>query len=339
MKIFLILSFITLWSLDLSTCNSPKSKSIQNEKSDYRFLAKEEAQKEILDDDTEFFFDKLSTLEMEIQMRDSTKLSRDERLNQFLKFLPKEVMEWSIDEKQWMQVAMDSALNHVNYLNKNLITEEIQLIKINTNHYGPSVFYTRENIILIPKNVLRANNFNQLYSVMLHEIAHIISRSNPALKKAMYAEIGFVPIGKKITYPEPLKNRILINPDGINDDYMIRLNHEGKSVSAVPAIVSNFTSYRPSVSSFFSYIKFDLYLLEGNKVIADENGFSTLDKNMMTSFFNQIKDNTQYIIHPDEIIADNFMLLIKARQSKDYSQFTTEGKNLILNLQGILENH
>jgi hypothetical protein len=53
-------------------------------------------------------------------------------------------------------------------------------------------------------------------------------------------------------------------------------------------------------------------------------------------FFTKIKDNTQYIIHPDEIMADNFMFAVLAFSNDDYNRFSGTGKVLIKELLTIL---
>jgi hypothetical protein len=66
-------------------------------------------------------------------------------------------------------------------------------------------------------------------------------------------------------------------------------------------------------------------------------GKTTLPVTTTPVFFTKIKDNTRYIIHPEEIIADNFMLAVLAKDKKDYKKFSTEGKKLIESLTTIVE--
>lgn len=73
------------------------------------------------------------------------------------------------------------------------------------------------------------------------------------------------------------------------------------------------------------------------KVMSDENGNSTISQELMADFFRQIKDNTNYIIHPDEIMADNFMFAILSMESPDYlTRFSKEGNTLIEEIKTIL---
>ena len=49
------------------------------------------------------------------------------------------------------------------------------------------------------------------------------------------------------------------------------------------------------------------------KVISDENGLSIIDFKKQTDFFEQITDNSNYIIHPDELMADNFVIAVQSQ--------------------------
>ena len=55
-------------------------------------------------------------------------------------------------------------------------------------------------------------------------------------------------------------------------------------------------------------------------------------------FQRQIKDNTSYIIHPDEVLADNFSFLMQDRNGQKISmRFSEEGKKLLTDLEGVLK--
>ena len=59
--------------------------------------------------------------------------------------------------------------------------------------------------------------------------------------------------------------------------------------------------------------------------------------NNIPDFFAQITDNTGYIIHPDEIVADNFMYIMM-REKKDglNRTFSEKGVELLKDMKKIL---
>jgi len=257
--------------------------------------------------------------------------------------LKEDVVSFSEEEKALMTQVMDSALWLVDYAFPNLEFPSIDLVKTTANHYGPSVYYTRENAIVIPYNELRNDNVEGLISVMLHEISHIVSRYHPSFKDDMYGLIGFKPMDKQLIYPQEILDIILKNPDGLNDRYYLELTSNDKTIKAVPIIVSNKSSVSEKKTGFMSYIKFDLYVIEesekGYSILCNDLGYSTISPEFMGSFFEQIKDNTQYIIHPDEIIADNFLYLVKASRDNNFERFSADGKMLLNDIGKILSSY
>ena len=134
-----------------------------------------------------------------------------------------------------------------------------------------------------------------------------------------------------------LETKLLTNPDGVSYQYVMKLD----SIFAIPLITSKFKSFRTSSPMFFDYLNFDLYKIkdEGSHYIAltDENGNTTISLDETPIFFTKIKDNTQYIIHPDEIMADNFMLALQALDKNEFGKFSKEGKKLIEQVLVILQ--
>ena len=54
-------------------------------------------------------------------------------------------------------------------------------------------------------------------------------------------------------------------------------------------------------------------------------------------FYEQIGKNTQYIIHPDEVLADNFIIMCMAKEDKGtLDKLGEEGKKLVSDLEKIM---
>jgi hypothetical protein len=180
--------------------------------------------------------------------------------------------------------------------------------------------------------------------IMLHEIFHILSRYNDDFRDKMYALIGFEKFEESLVLPKYVQDRLLTNPDGARRDYAINLkNDKGEIQRALPLILTKRERYDESMPSFFSYLNFDLFPLikiAKNQVTLglNQKGESSLSLEHNADFFKLIKDNTQYIIHPDEILADNFMMAIIAHRDNDYSGFSDGGKKLLMDVIDILKS-
>ena len=299
----------------------------------------------IIIDEKEKFFSKITPLEMSIQMKVTEPLTdRLKILADYKVFLQNDVEDFSEEEQEYVEDVLREAYDLCNQVDTDIFPPQIRLIKTKGQHYGNSVYYTREDVIVIPENELQDRNRSGFLQVMLHEIFHIYSRYNDKKRYEMYELIGFEPLDVRPILPQVLQNRIIINPDGIDINYKMKLKTEnGDSIEVMPIIVSARDAYSAEFPAFFDYVKFDLYELKYNQnnsytVLTDEEGFSTLDLRELPDFFDQIEDNTQYIIHPDEILADNFAIVIlAAKKGGKFEGYSEEGTVLLEELKEILQ--
>ena len=344
-KIGLLLSISLLFIDCKSSKNDGATTEDQTSQEYLVFLDKEAAEKQINKDATDGFFEFLTIADMSIQLKkpdmpQSVEASR----SLYQDMLRSEMQNFSGEEKVFINVVFASAQSALEKINSKLMPDRIELIKTKTNHYGPDVYYTREDAIILPDNIFMEPSVEEQMPIMLHEIFHILSRYNKSFRDEMYALIGFSEFEEELILPREIAERVLTNPDGARRDYAIKLKDEnGVEQSALPLILSTKKRYDPGMSSFFGYLSFDLFPLikvTRNQVTLGLNkkGESTLSVGHNVDFFNQIKDNTQYIIHPDEIMADNFMMAVIANRDNSFEGFSEEGKKLLMDVIEILKN-
>ncbi len=298
-------------------------------------------------DNKEGFFEKVGITDMLIQMKRpyEDSLNRENLLVEYKAFLKTEVLDFTEEEAAFCREIFGEIYPQVQALHPNVFPKDLQLIKLKGNHYGAGAFYTREQAILIPQGVLEDPDRAFFYETMLHEIFHIYSRYHPEKRNALYELIGFkkLDIPNGLSMDPALKNRILINPDGIDLAYAIELEEDGKPLFAVPILAANSLGYEKNKPEFFDYLAFNLYPIQPPysrtiKVLSQNDGSSRLDLKKVKGFYEQIQKNTDYIIHPDEILADNFIFLIQAKaDARTLGQFTEEGIELIEEMGKIIE--
>ncbi len=306
------------------------------DKTFYHFVDSVSASKMIVDADVDGFFEQISEADISIQMKNPDGFeSIEDARNKYKDFLRTQVSDFSETERAYMDEVFEKVQSLLKELNDDLIIPKISLVKIKLDHYGPDVYYTRGNCIMIPSNSLKRTDTKGQTNVMLHEIWHILSRNNVQLREDAYKLIGFEKHGVDLELPEPLSSRVLTNPDGTSMDYAIDL---GDGIKAVPLIVSTQKIYNPNIRQFFNYLRFDLYEISDNQMLkVTPEGKTTIPAENNAKFFKMIKDNTQYIIHPDEILADNFMLAINANSSGELEKYSPEGRKLLEDLTKILK--
>jgi len=335
-------SAILLWilcMLFLVSCRSNKvqSDNIASENTVVTYLDSLSASKAIVEGDEDGFFDKISIIDIAIQLKSEKEYaSREEALVEYKSYLRTEVMNWTDSEKILLNGIFDSIKMQIQRVNPSLMPDDIRLVKIRTNHY------TRGKNIMIPENALyRQAAREMLEPVMIHETFHIISRYDKPLREKIYALIGFFPHLKTLDIPKTITDMWLTNPDGISTDYYIQLTDGESSTKAIPLILSNKANFTLVNPSFFSYLQFDLFELDEStgKLLHGDNLVTTLTDGMMPGFFEQIKDNTQYIIHPDEIAADNFIYAITRSNITDSKMFSEEGADLVERLYWVLQEN
>lgn len=309
----------------------------------FEILDSVQASKAIITDDKDGFFENITPLDMSIQMKFSLNgtESRDVLLESYRSFLQTEVVDFSEDEKTFLKKVMLRAMNLCNSMSANLVPGPVRLIKTRGNHYGDGAFYTREKCIVIPDSDLDHLNEDKFLAILLHELSHIINRYTPELRDQLYHTIGFEKIisnEEQLMIPEPLKSHLLSNPDGLQMQYAIRLaKPDGTLFWALPLIHCPYDHYSADVNLFFGHLKFELFELDQKangrfEVVTNQEGQSTLHIQEFQDFFEKIGDNTQYIIHPDEIIAENFyMMILATNKTAGFSMdhFSDRGKKLI----------
>ena len=299
-------------------------------------------------DRVEQFFEKITPLDMSLQMKQNFPAGtpRESILQQYHQFLNEEVMPFSkADEALLIRVFADIK-KWCDLIAPDLFPKGIQLIKTRGRHYGNGTYYTREKNIIIPADVLQSPNERTVREVLIHEVFHVYARLNPQKRAALYQLIGFRPLNGELELPSAIASRRLLNPDGINIAYAIQLAQApGDTLSAVPIIIANAPVYLPERQTYFEYIGFNLYPVEKQSdghylAVTTPEGISPLRVNEQGDFFKQITDNTMYIIHPDEILADDFKYLVLAQSGEEVYQltrFSQEGQALLKQIEVVLK--
>lgn len=238
------------------------------------------------------------------------KTDRDVTEKEYLAFVAKNVLEWTPDEKDAVQSAFNSLAAKLNELNLPF-PKAILFIKTTGDEEGHAE-YTRANAIILPLNALAASNRSSLQGTIAHELFHVLSRNAPDLRDRAYAAIGFQSCGE-IPFPPTLVARKITNPDAPKNDHCIRVESGQTSIWVVPILFSKSEHYNPATGGeFFEYLDFKFLAVQkpDSHATYDPSRVTLLDVSQIQGFFEQVGRNTDYIIHPEEILADNFKFLL-----------------------------
>jgi hypothetical protein len=245
------------------------------------------------------------------------KTDRDVSEDDYLAFVAENILSWTDAEKDRITTAFQGIDAKLTALSLPF-PSRVLFIKTTGNEEGNAA-YTRANAIVFPKRELDSP-VAKLQKTICHELFHILSRENPELCEKLYAVIGFEKCDE-VALPAELNSQKITNPDAPRNDHCIRVQVDGEACWAVPVLFSSRRKYDVQQGGeFFSYLQFRLLLVQRN-----ENSKTTqpIDENekprfmearQVTGFFEQVGRNTQYIIHPEEILADNFALFVLQEQ-------------------------
>jgi len=250
------------------------------------------------------FIQRLSPFDRAARMKTDKPVSEEE----FLRFVKANAAAWSELEQAKLEAAI-SALRPALESLPLTFPKKISFIKT-TGAEEAGAFYTRDTAIMMPAKPTDTADGELLKKTIAHELFHILSRSNLELREKLYALIGFSNCGE-IEFPDELKPRKITNPDAPRNDHAIRVQANGTEVSIVPILFSSAPNYDPvRDGEFFNYLQLGFLIVSKNPGTPAD----LLTPQQVSGFFEQVGRNTDYIIHPEEILAENFALLMIGRR-------------------------
>jgi hypothetical protein len=240
---------------------------------------------------------------------DSRMQKQNSKKEELLDFISKQAKEWSLDEKKKILSIFESIDKQILKQKFRIaFPDEIYFVKTTANEEGGAGGYTRANYVVLKEDILSRPK-GELTQTIVHELFHILTRANPDFRREMYRIIGFK-LMNQIDYPDGLKSYRITNPDAPQTDSYIQLKVNGKTVECMMILYSN-KDY--DGGDFFKYLNVGFLSLTGNmdkSIVLVDNKPVIYNFEQVTGFFEQVGKNTQYIIHPEEILADNFAFAI-----------------------------
>jgi hypothetical protein len=256
------------------------------------------------------YIQQLSPFDRQVRLRTDRPVSEEE----FLGFTAGHVRPWTNDEIARISPLLDDLAKKLRPW-KLPLPPEILLVKTSGEEEGRAA-YCRGNAIVLPQNMVDQQP-SRLPRILPHEVFHVLSSHNPELRQKLYSTIGFYPTGD-VRLPDALNARKITNPDAPLNNYAIATDSSSGRLEWLPILVSKSERYDAARGgTLFDYLEFRLMQLErdGNAWRpALRNGQPILvDPASVPGYAAQIGDNTKYIIHPEEILADNFVFLLDGR--------------------------
>ncbi len=272
------------------------------------------------------FIASLSPFDRQVRVKSDKEVSEED----LLRSIEKQVVAWGDEEVERLSPIVAAVRKKLQPFKVDL-PPTVLLVKT-TGREESGAAYCRGNAIVLPRNMVGRTE-KSLERILTHELFHILSSHNKKLRDRLYAIVGFVP-SAEIQLPESLRARKITNPDAPVCEHYIEVKHWGSTVKAAPILFSSRERYDASRGgSLFQYLTFRLMVVDqdGDKWLpAEENGEPVLLEARNTpTFFEKIGRNTSYIIHPEEVLAENFVLMVDNKTDIPTPRIPKEMKRLL----------
>jgi hypothetical protein len=271
-----------------------------------RFAATGEGQQILTADDA--FTASLSRFDLQCRL----KTDREVTLADWRAFVGQQVRPWNEADTKLVRESLERLAERLKTFRLPL-PPVVQFVRTTGEEEGNAA-YTRGTAVVLPTKVIRYSS-EQMDRLLAHELFHVLSRHDGAVRSRLYGIIGFE-LCEPITLPPSFAPRRIANPDAPLINCITTLTAaNGKTVTAAPVLYSSTARYdAKSGKSLFQSLLFRLLLVEERggryEPVLTRGQPVVLDPKKEPAFLEKIGQNTNYIIHPDEILADNFVHLV-----------------------------
>lgn len=195
------------------------------------------------------------------------------------------------------------------------LPDEIVVIKTTgDDEFGAP--YTRRNAIIIPAGFITNNVGIELF-LLAHELFHVLSRHQPSARDAFYGVLGFTP-ASGVENPPSLESGRLTNPDAYTLDHAIVVD-DGLSERSVMPLYHwpDDLASALAAPNFLAALDYFLLVVEqdgdGSWAPVESDGGVVLLNPASTDYAARLGGNTTYIVHPEEVMAENFEIVVRKR--------------------------
>ena len=281
MKKYLGLLIVAVIAIMLVSCESTFT---------YKIADQKEAQKCYVSN--EEYFNGFSDYDIEYRIKSGT-------IDDVKAFGELQMRDFTDDEKKALEETL--ADMEKKFKEVKLPSLDITLIKSTQEEECGSGAYTHGTQIYLGQDLmdlLKSDNKEESdygKCILWHEVFHCLTRNNPKFRKDMYSIIHFT-VGKEYKIPASVREKYISNPDVEHHNSHATFKINGKDTECFTALIA--TQSPKECDSFFECMTAVLVPTDGS------------DKYYMPdeaeNFWEVFGENTDYVIDPEECMADNF---------------------------------
>ncbi len=262
----------------------------------FRFASKTDGIKLKLEN--EAYFNSLTQQNLNYRMKQENTTAE-----QFRKFAGEQILDFSTSQKALLFEVVSEIQREINKNGYELpLKDELIFIKTTAkDEIGAAGYTLKNNQIYLSNSFISNSGKNFIKRVVVHELFHCLSRSDPKFRKDMYKFIGFSIADKEPEFPAEIKDMLAANPDVEKYDSYATFTINGKKRACYLIWLIN----KP-----FSTPADDFQLRSSSVLVPVDNLTETYNLSDASDFWEVVGKNTDYVIAAEECIADNFSFAI-----------------------------
>lgn len=219
-------------------------------------------------------------------------------------------LEWNGAERRAWQASLDRLGPRLAAWSA-LLPHRVLLVRVRGS-VEDGIPHTRGNAIVLPVGIGRGRAEWRDF-ILAHEIFHILSRAQAARHDSLYALIGFRPC--RFALPAELRARRITNPDAPEERHYVQLG--GERGAYVPLQLARpVEAPPPALAESLQFLLLGVDVADGTCTARRRRGrgrWELVAPSALPALFAVIGPNTDYLAHPEELMADNFALLLTRR--------------------------
>ncbi len=298
--LFLILLLTMI--LPLASCQiAPQSNGGKDDfKLNYRIADKTEGTELLMSNDA--YHDGMTQNDLDFRMQ-----ARGSSLEDYMAFAKEQVLDFTDEQKTIIHKHMER-ISKVVAERGYKIPELEQIVFINTTmlEEGGPTAYTHGTQIYFNGNVLtkydrKDRGDEYLDFVFAHELFHCLTRCSREFRSEMYSIIHFTTQDEDYELPPSVKEYFISNPDVEHHNSCAAFLIDGRSVDCFTAFVTT-RHFEKAGDEFFDVGTTALVPVDGTDIYYTPEQAENFDE--------VFGKNTDYVIDPEECMADNFGFLL-----------------------------
>ena len=296
---------ITVLAIMTAVCSLYAQKTADIQKTDFIFLDRKDGARVLAGEDE--FTRSLSDFDRSARLKTSEKVSTKE----YLDFVSRQSLDWTYSEIERFRMIIGRVKESLTGYDIR-IPGKMYFIKTTGDEEGNAAYCRGLNAVVLPGKKTADLSDDNLQTLLTHELFHIYSKNNLDKREQLYKIVGFYKT-QPLVLPAELEPLNITNPDSVVRNYYFATEIGGEKINVMPVLLATGPYDEKKGGRIFDYLQLVFFAVEtkGNSsVLVKKDGqYVSYTMQQIPDFAGKIGKNTKYIIHAEEILAENFKLM------------------------------